>query len=161
MEALTNMLVQDYSYYLYKLLLGGIFSLAGMLIVLFLVGAFAALELLKTRNPRIRMPAFWSLMALAVIALVVSFYTSFYEFEEHPETLVFEGLPLGAPDCGTAWTGWIKGAYGISNPCPWGCYRGIVLRKQLRMSGFPPWPEYRRELQCWRREQAPGELDID
>jgi hypothetical protein len=152
------MLVQDYSYYLYKLLLSGIFSIAGIVFVLSLLGAVYALIFLKAGSPRIRLLAFWSLLILAVIVLLVSFYTSVYEFEERPETLVFAELPLGEPTCGTAWTNWIKGAYGINNPCPSGCYRGVVLRKQLRMSGLPPWPEYKRELQCWRRDEAPGDL---
>ena len=82
----------------------------------------------------------------------VTLYTTTFEFEERPETLEFSGLSDGAPTCGTGWTGWAKSGYGMSNPCPKSCYRGLTLRKQLRMSGFPPWPGYRREQPCWNND---------
>lgn len=91
------------------------------------------------------------LLTVGVVCIFTAFYSAEYEFEEHPELIIFETLPAGEPDCGTAWTGWIRGAYGISNSCGQACYRGNVLRKQMKMEGFPPWPMYRRELACWKR----------
>ena len=146
------MLIQDYSYYLYKLMVDAAFSLVGIISILLLMGAIAALVSLKSSRPKLRVPAFGFLLIAAIVGFGVAFYSASYEFEEYPEQLVFDTLPEGEPDCGTKWTGWIKGGYGISNPCPQGCYRGMVLRKKISMTGFPPWPSYKRELQCWRRD---------
>ena len=64
-------------------------------------------------------------------------------------------LPAGEPTCGVAETSWTKSGYGTGNPCEWGCLRGLVVAKRMRLSGFPPWPEYKRTMQCWSREGAP------
>jgi hypothetical protein len=146
------MLTQDYSYFLLRILEDAALSFAGLLSIVLLVGAIGALYGLKVSRPNIRLPVFWSLLLAGSVSFMLAFYSATYEFEEHPEQLVFDSLPEGAPDCGTAWTGWLKSGYGISNPCPKGCYRGLVLRKKLSMNGFPPWPQYKRELQCWRRD---------
>jgi hypothetical protein len=143
------MLTQNYAYYLLKVFIAGIPSLPGILSAFFVLCAFISLAVFKTSNPGLRPYVFWLSLLISALLAVVTLYTATFEFEEHPETLVFEGVPKGAPTCGTGWTTWAKGGYGISNACPKGCYRGLTLRKQLRMTGFPPWPRYRRELQCW------------
>ncbi len=146
------MLIQDYNYYLTKILLDGMISMFGILSILLLIVAFVALVVMRDKGSLLRIPVFLLMLSLAIASFINAFYSASYEFEEHPETIVFESLPAGEPNCGTAWTRWIKGAYGLSNPCPPGCFRGQVLRKQLSMSGFPPWPMYKRELQCWTRD---------
>jgi hypothetical protein len=127
--------------------------LPGILTLILLVGAIGSLSLFKKYRSEIRSYAFWSSFLLSLILGTVTLYTATFEFEEHPETLTFSGLPEGEPSCGTGWTYWTKGGYGTGNPCPKGCYRGLTLRKQMSMSGFPPWPDYRRELQCWTLEE--------
>jgi hypothetical protein len=141
------MLIQDYSYYLLKIYTDGMLSLLGILSIVLIVGAFVVFSKL----PKFKWTAFLIVFLLGLVSMMTAFYSTIYEFEEKPETIVFESLPSGEPTCGTGWTGWIRGAYGISNPCEYGCYRGNVLRKQMKMEGFPPWPMYKRELQCWRR----------
>jgi hypothetical protein len=141
------MLIQNYSYYLFRILEDGMMSLFGVLAILLIVGAFVAFAKL----PKFQWTAFGLLLVVGTVSFFAAFYSGQYEYEEHPESIVFETLPAGEPTCGTAWTGWIRGAYGIGNPCPEGCYRGNVLRKQMKMEGFPPWPMYKRQLQCWAR----------
>ena len=144
------MLIQNYAYYLWKITSAGLLSLPGMLSVLLLVAAVATLKLLKSGGA-LRTAAFWLILIAAVGSFVVAFNNAVYDFDENPDSLVIPGLPAGEPDCGTAWSGGIRGGYGMGNPCPQGCYRGKVVNKQLRMRGMPPWPQYRRELQCWVR----------
>ena len=147
------MLTQDYAYYLFRILMAGLPSLPGILMVLFLLGAFISLAVFKPSRPKLRAYAFWlSLLASALLAVFI-LYTASFEFEEQSDTLSETGLPDLASSCGTGWTNWTKAGYGMGNPCPKGCYRGLTLRKQLKMSGFPPWPQYRRELQCWTNEE--------
>jgi hypothetical protein len=146
------MLTQDYAYTLLKVFIAGIPTLPGILTVLFFLGVFVSLIAFKTFKPGLRPYVFWLSLLASLLLFTVTLYTTTFEFEERPETLEFSGLPDGAPTCGTGWTGWAKSGYGMSNACPKGCYRGLTLRKQLRMSGFPPWPGYRRELQCWNND---------
>jgi hypothetical protein len=141
------MLIQDYSYYLLKILSNGLMSITGFLAIFLLLGSFVAFSKLE----KFRGTAFSVLLAAGLTLFLISFYSAVYEFEEHPEQIVFDSLPAGEPNCGTAWSGWIRGAYGLGNSCPEGCFRGNVLRKQMKMEGFPPWPMYKREIQCWKR----------
>ena len=141
------MLIQDYSYYLIKIFISGMMSLFGILSVVLIIGAFV----LFSKVPKFKWATFLIVFVLGITSLMTAFYSATYEFDEKPETIVFESLPSGEPTCGTEWTGWIRGAYGMGNPCGAGCYRGSVLRKQMKMEGFPPWPMYKRELQCWKR----------
>jgi hypothetical protein len=141
------MLIQDYSYYLIRILADGMMSLFGVLSVVLIIGAFV----LFSKVSKFKWTIFLIVLLLGITSLMTAFYSATYEFDEKPETIVFESLPSGEPTCGTVWTGWIRGAYGISNACGTGCYRGNVLRKQMKMEGFPPWPMYKREMQCWRR----------
>ena len=93
-----------------------------------------------------------TLLAIALIIYTVAFYSAEYEFDERPEQ--FDELFSGEErvDCGTSWTNWIDQTQGLSNPCPEGCYRGVTITKKYRMRGiFPPWPQSKRELQCWTR----------
>jgi len=152
------MLIKNYDYFLMALLKSGMLSPIGLLSILLFIAAVGSLIWFKPSHPKLRAPAFWGLLLVSISCQVVAFYTAVYEFDEHPETLVFAALPEGEPDCGTAWTNWLRAGYGISNPCPRGCYRGLVLRKQLAMNGFPPWPTYKRELQCWRRDEQTGKV---
>jgi hypothetical protein len=62
--------------------------------------------------------------------------------------------PPAAPvrvDCGTVWTGWVKPAGGVGDPCPSGCVRGAELGQSYRMVGFPPKPQTKHKFQCWRQ----------
>ena len=145
------MLINHYSFYILKLLQAGLLSPLGMLSVALLLAAFTSRFVIKQKS-LLRTSLFWGLLLVLLGLQGTAFYTSVYEFDERPETLSFETLPKGEPNCGSAWTSWLKAGYGISNPCPKGCYRGLVTRKQLGMSGFPPWPNYRREMQCWHRD---------
>ena len=141
------MLIQDYSYYLLKILGNGMMSFVGILSIILIIGAFVALSKLE----KMRGWAFTGLLVAGLVAFGFAFYSAEYEFDEQPELIVFETLPEGEPTCGTAWSGWIRGAYGLGNSCPQGCFRGNVLRKKMKMEGFPPWPMYRREMECWKR----------
>jgi hypothetical protein len=145
------MLTNHYSFYILKLLQAGLLSPLGMLSVALLLAAFTSRFVIKQKSV-VRTSLFWALLIVSLGLQGTAFYTAVYEFDERPETLSFETLPKGEPNCGTAWTDWLKAGYGISNPCPKGCYRGLVARKQLGVSGFPPWPNYRREMQCWYRD---------
>lgn len=145
------MLIKNFLYYLSVILLAGLESAIGMVAIILITGAVIVLMLPAARHLKLRTPAVWALLTSGILCMTVAFYTAVYEFDEHPEILAIDSLPDGEPDCGTATTSWTKAAYGIGNPCPQGCYRGLVLRKELRLTGFPPWPEYRRELQCWAR----------
>jgi len=144
------MLIQNYSFYLYKLLIAAVQSPMGILAVLLLLAGFGLAFWLK-RERSYRLPAIVGVQLLGLVLLWLAFGNAIYEFDERPESLVIESLPAGEPDCGTVWAAFIRSGYGQPNPCPAGCYRGKVLRKQMRMRGMPPWPEYRREFQCWVR----------
>ena len=144
------MLIQNYTYYLWKIISAGLLTLPGILSVVLLIVAVVALKQLDAAS-KLRVPAFWLILIVAIGSFVVAFNNAVYDFDEDPDSLVIATLPEGEPDCGTAWSGWIRGGYGMGNPCGLGCYRGKVVNKQLRMRGLPPWPEYRRELQCWVR----------
>lgn len=151
------MLTHDYSFYFLKLAFAALFEPFGLLAIVFLCLGSAAWVLLKGKQWRLT--ACFSATVLGLIVYWQAFGNAIYEYDEQPETLVIQSIPAGEPDCGTAWTGFIKSGYGVGNPCPAGCYRGIVLRKQLRMRGLlPPWPEYRREMQCWIRSGEDKEL---
>jgi len=143
------MLLQDYAYYVMHLFAAGVVTPVGLLSVALIVGAFISLYALR-RNPK-RGVAAWGLFLAGLVCLMSTFYTAIYEFDERPESMTFETLPAGEPDCGTAWSGWIKSGYGLTNQCDRGCYRGKILSKHMRMRGMPPWPEYNREYQCWKR----------
>jgi len=137
----------DYSYFLFRILGASVLSLPGVLSIVLLV---AALLLWRSHAPWAR-PAAAGALLLATGCFVLAFTSSVYTYDEQPDMLVIPEL-AGTPTCGTAVSGWIRGGYGMGNPCPAGCFRGKVLMKQLRMRGLPPWPEYRRELQCWTRD---------
>ena len=143
------MLTQEYTYYIFKVLLAGLPSIPGALFMLFLLGAVYGL--LNTVTGK-GMLTFWVCLILAIAAGLTTFYTAVYEFDENPQALIAKGAPQNDEECGTAWSNWAKGGYGMGNTCPKGCYRGLTLRKQLSMSGFPPWPNYRREMQCLKYE---------
>ena len=140
------MLSQHYSYYLFNVLLAGLPSILGALFLLTLTATLYVLFIYK--SPR-KILVVWSSLVITLGLGVGTFYNAVYEFEEDPQLLIDAGAPDLNEACGTAWTNWIRGGYGQGgNRCPEGCYRGLTLRKQMRMSGFPPWPLYRREMQC-------------
>jgi hypothetical protein len=144
------MLNQHYFYYVFKIAEAALQSALGLLAVALLIVAVVALFKLQ-RGTRLRNWSAGVSIVLAVGVFSMAFGNAVYEFDEHPETLISELLPAGEPDCGTGWSGFIRSGNGMGNPCPAGCYRGNILRKQMRMRGLPPWPEYRREMQCWNR----------
>ena len=144
------MLNNDYSYFFIKIAGAGLTSLAGAASVLLVV--VWLILLLWGRDWRWRLPAVSSALLLAVGCFVLAFMNAVYTYDEQPGTLVIPSLPMGEPSCGTALSGWIRGGYGMGNPCPPGCFRGKIMMKQMRMRGLPPWPEYRREMQCWARD---------
>lgn len=144
------MLTQNYTFYVQKMLGEAVVTWQGLLAIV--VFALALVVLLwSSRAIRYRVALFWLGVLASVALFVVASLNAVYTFDERPETLVIETLPDGEPTCGTAWAGWIRSGYGMGNPCPAGCLRGKVLNKQMRMRGFPPWPEFRREMQCWAR----------
>ncbi len=145
------MLNQHYFYYVFKIAEAAVQTALGLLAVALLIAAVIALFKLQ-QGTRLRTLSVAVPMVIALILFSIAFSNAVYEFDEHPETLVSELLPAGEPDCGTGWSGFIRSGNGMGNPCPAGCYRGIILRKQMRLRGLPPWPEYRREMQCWNRE---------
>jgi hypothetical protein len=140
------MLNQEYSYYLLRIFLSGLPSLPGLLGIIALLGAIALYY--KLISPSRRLLFLWLSFSMALIMLTTAFYSAVYEFDEQPEKLAIYDPADNEGRCGTVWTNWMKGGYGMGDPCPVGCYRGFTLRKQLTMTGFPPWPEYRRQLQC-------------
>lgn len=144
------MLNQHYFFYVWKVASAGLTSMPGMVSILLLVAALATLFLLSSGS-RLRTPGFWLLLLGAIAAFTLAFRGATYSFVEDPDSLDIPAL-AGEPDCGTVWSAWIRSGYGMGNPCPVGCYRGKIVNKQLRMRGLPPWPEYRREMQCWARE---------
>jgi hypothetical protein len=145
------MLTQNYLYYIFKISEAAIQSALGLISVVLLIAAVVALFRLQ-RGTWLRTLSASISMILAITFFSMAFANGIFEFDEHPETLISELLPAGEPDCGAAWSGFISGGSGLGgNPCPAGCYRGLVLRKQMRMRGLPPWPETRREMQCWTR----------
>jgi hypothetical protein len=141
------MLLQDYAFYLQQIVGAALLSLPGILSIVFLAAAIGCVYMLNAS--RVRKYGSLLLISAAIGSFWFAFHNTIYEFDEHPETLVFNALPAGAPDCGTAWSPWIDVGYGLTNSCTNGCYRGLILRKQMRLRGFPPWPQNRREYQCW------------
>jgi hypothetical protein len=146
------MLTQHYNYYIGQLLIAALTSVQGIIALLFLAGGIWALFALRTKRPGLRLPVFWLCLVASVGLITNGFYSSIYEFDEDPQSLIDTGKLTDDADCGPAWTNWAKGGYGMGNPCPAGCYRALTLRKQMQMSGFPPFPNYRREVQCLRAE---------
>lgn len=147
------MLNQGYFYYIFKIAEAAIQSALGLLAIAILIAATIMLFKLQ-RGTLLRKLSMSSSILLALILFSVAFNNAIYEFDEHPETLISDLLPAGDLDCGASWTGFRDSGNGIGNFCPAGCYRGIVLRKQMRMRGIPPWPQYRREIQCWTRDSG-------
>jgi hypothetical protein len=143
------MLTQDYASTLFNVFMAGLPSVPGILTILLLVCTIISPRLIKASKPRLRAYAFRSSLLLLLILATTTLYTATFEYDEQPETL---DLQVGERTCNSGWSGWTKAGYGTGNPCPKGCYRGVTLRKQLSMSGFPPWPNYRRELQCLTNE---------
>ena len=37
-------------------------------------------------------------------------------------------------DCGFAWTEWWSTGSGFINPCPKGCYRGLIVRQKMKLT---------------------------
>ena len=145
------MLTQNYLYYVFKIAEAAMLSALGLLALAMLIVAAVALFKLQ-RGTWLRTLSTSGSIDLAVILFSVAFSNVVYEFDEHPETLISDLLPAGEPDCGTGWTNFITSGHGMGgSPCQAGCYRGNVLRKQMRMRGLPPMPETRREMACWKR----------
>ena len=144
------MLNNDYSYFLFRIVGAGALSLPGMVSMALLLAAVV----IAVRHTwgRWRLPAAGAALVLAAGCFSLAFLNAVYTYDEQPDSLVIPSLPPGEPTCGTAVSGWIRGSYGMGNPCPPGCYRGKILTKQMRMRGLPPWPQYRREMQCWKRD---------
>ena len=145
------MLLKNYFFYFSNVFYAGMFSIWGGLALLLLTALLAVFFLPALRAAAYRARLLQLLTVGSLITLGFAFYTGEYEFPEDAASLHFASLPAGEPTCGTAEHGWTKAGYGMGNPCPAGCYRGLTLRKKMRLTGFPPWPEYKRELQCWTR----------
>ncbi|MCP4929752.1 MAG: hypothetical protein GY918_11920 [Gammaproteobacteria bacterium] len=146
------MLTHDYAYYLLKVFIAGLPSLPGILTLLLFIGALISRAVFKSFKPELRTYTFYLCLLGSAVLATITFYSAILELDERPDTLEFTGLPDGEASCGSRWTNWIKSGHGTANPCPKGCYRGLTLQKEVTMSGFPPWPEYRVELQCWNNE---------
>lgn len=146
------MLSDNYSNFVWTIFLAGSQSVAGVAGILLIIAWLALLLMPTPILGRLKQPFLWTLFPLGVLCLATAFYTSIYVFDEDPESLIAE-FSLDSPVCGAASTDWFKAGYGFGNPCTEkGCTRrGLTMRKEMRMTGFPPWPEYRTEFQCLAR----------
>ena len=146
------MLIQNYFHYFFQIATNALTTLSGVIaLLLFLAGILAFFFFRSGVGWKKFLPTS-ALILLAAVVFAFSFYNSIYEFEQPTTRLsALKEFPDDA-DCGTAWTPWISSGIGLSNPCEKGCYRGLTLRQQMRMVGLPPWPENRREFQCWKRQ---------
>ncbi|MGI9317605.1 MAG: hypothetical protein ACR2QW_09760, partial [bacterium] len=115
------MLNQEYSYYLLKTFLAGLPTIPGVLGLLTLVICMALL--LKLFNPERRTLFLWTGLTLSVALLTIAFYSAVFEFDENPDSLSVYNPADNEGECGTIWTNWIRGGYGIGSRCPKGCYR--------------------------------------
>jgi hypothetical protein len=137
---------QDYIDQLLTTFLSGLPSLYGLLgIITLLVMAALSFKVIETQRHNL---ALMVSLGLTLFFFTTAFYTGVYEFDENPASLAVYDPTQNEGQCGKIWTRWMKSGWGMGNRCPVGCYQGITLRKQLSMSGFPPWPEHRWELQC-------------
>lgn len=146
------MLIQDYFYYFNQIASAALRTLPGIAAVVLLL---LAIILLIFYRPGPGLRRFLPAAVAGVIALgvfAVSFYGAIYEYDVPDERALQMRENADDEECGRAWTVWISSGIGLSNPCEKGCYRGITTRQQMRMVGFPPWPENRREFQCWVRK---------
>lgn len=143
------MLINNYSEYVWIIFLSGLQSPVGIAGITLIVIALAAQLLPAIIKASLRRPVLWMLWLSGFFCLITSFYNGVYIFNEDPESLIAE-FSLNMTVCDTAKTSWLKAGYGFANPCiNEGCRkRGLTLRKEMRMTGFPPWPEYRTEFQC-------------
>lgn len=146
------MLNNSYSDFLSTIFLTGLQSVWGwaglILAIAFLITVFFPVG----PSGKLRVPVCWILAVAALVCLTTAFYSAIYEFDEDPESLVAEFALDTTQVCGSGTTVWTKAGYGFGNPCPTDCRkRGLTIRKEMRMTGFPPWPEYRLTLQCSRR----------
>jgi hypothetical protein len=146
------MLIQDYFYYFNQIASIALQSLAGVAAILLALAAlFLVFFYRRGLGPKRYIPA--AITGLfALVIFTVTFYGVVYEYELPTERRLQMRENANDEECGTAWTIWITSGIGLSNPCEKGCYRGITLQQQARMTGFPPWPENRREFQCWVRK---------
>jgi len=146
------MLSSNYSDYVWTIFFTGLQSVTGIAGIALLIAALALIFLPIPISDRLRRPVLWALFPLAALCLATAFYTTIYVFDEDPEALITE-FAIDSPVCGAASTLFLKAGYGFANPCNQkGCTRrGLTLRKEMRMTGFPPWPEYRTEFQCLTR----------
>jgi hypothetical protein len=145
-------LIQNYFYYFSQIALVALQSLPGVIAVLLLVAGLVPLLKRGTGTNSARYLLAVGLMTLGIAIYFGAFYTSVYQYDQ-PLTRMQELKEHATDeDCGTGWTPWITSGVGLSNPCEKGCYRGMTRQQEMRMVGFPPWPENRREFQCWVRQ---------
>ena len=146
------MLIQNYFYYFSQIALVALQSLPGVIAVLLLI---AGLVLLFQRGMGTKSARYLLAVGLMTVGIAVffgAFYMSVYQYDQ-PLTRMQELKEFATDeDCGTGRTPWITSGVGLSNPCEKGCYRGVTMQQEMRMVGFPPRPENRREFQCWVRQ---------
>ncbi|MDP6436744.1 MAG: hypothetical protein QF790_05210 [Gammaproteobacteria bacterium] len=147
------MLIKSYSYYFFEVLSGTLLSVPGMLALLFVAAGLGIFLFLKSPGNTRRYQLSGILLLAGLIGLTVVFYSTEIDFEQSDELLLTAKEFADDADCGRALTSWTTSGIGLTNPCKQGCYRGLTTRQQLRMRHFPPWPESRREFQCWVRKQ--------
>lgn len=146
------MLIQNYFYYFSQIALVALQSLPGVIAVLLLIAGLVPLlqRGMGTKSARYLLAV--GLMTVGIAIFFGAFYMSVYQYDQ-PLTRMQELKEFATDeDCGTGWTPWITSGVGLSNPCEKGCYRGMTTQQEMRMVGFPPWPENRREFQCWVRQ---------
>jgi hypothetical protein len=122
----------------------GLLTVPGVLAMVLFITSVVSLKYFRDSKVPIAGISF----LVAVAFGCISFYSGVYVFPEDADAVATTIEQDEQFNCGTAWTGWTKSGYGIATPCPAGCYSGLTASKEMRMRGFPPWPEFRRELQC-------------
>ena len=148
------MLIQNYFYYFFQIALVALQSLSGVIAVLFLVVGLVTLlrRGTGTNTNSARYLLAVGLMTVGIAIFFAAFYTSVYQYDQSLTRMQELKEYTTDEDCGTGWTPWITSGVGLSNPCEKGCYRGLTTQQEMRMVGFPPWPENRRAFQCWVRQ---------
>ncbi len=150
------MLVKGYFHYLYSVIAAGWLSVPGLLaIALFLAGVVMLLRK-SSASPWIARGA----LVLSVVMVFVMVYTTTITIEQEYDHLQIAKEFPDDESCGTAWGTWVTAGIGLMNNCPKGCYRGATVSQEMKLSGFPPYPKVRRELQCWTRRNPDGNRKV-
>jgi Ca2+/Na+ antiporter len=152
------MLSRDLSFFSQQILIESLQSMWALLALVLLVMVVFVSRILGNEAQRWHTTARAFLTCAALALLIFNFYNTTVEIPESLELLEIAKEHPDDADCGTAQTGFIPAGVGLLNPCKAGCYRGITLRRTMRVRGLVPRPEYSREFQCWVRRSPDKDL---